>query len=274
MARVLALSSHVAYGSVGLAAITSGLRWFGHEVVTLPTVVLSNHPGHGCFSGVETAPGTLEQIVDSLKANGWLAGIDAVLTGYLPTPAHVAAARTTVLRVREANAGALYVCDPVFGDDPNGLYLDAATAAAIRLGLLPLCDVVTPNRFELSWLSEAPVGTLEAALGAARALEAPAVLASSIPADDDRLATLLASKNTARACFVARRSTAPHGTGDLLAALYLGDLLNGEAPATCLGRAVAAVEASIAASAGGDELSLAGAGMTWERAQALPTAAI
>ncbi len=67
---------------------------------------------------------------------------------------------------------------------------------------------------------------------------------------------------------------APHGTGDLLAALYLGHALNGEAPSACLARAVAAVEASIGMSAGRDELSLAAAGAIWTQAAGLPTAAI
>lgn len=274
MARVLAISSHVAYGSVGLVSITAGLRALGHEVVALPTVVLSNHPGPRCFSGMEIAPDMLSQMVDSLAANDWLGGLDAVVTGYLPTPGHVAAALAAVTRVREANRRALFVCDPVFGDDPHGVYLDIATATAIRADLIPMCDLATPNRFELSWLSGARVETPAEAAAAARAVAAPAVLATSIPGDDDTLATLLVDEGAARACFVARREVVPHGTGDLLAALYLGFLLNGEDPDTCLGRAVAAVETSILASDTADELSLAAAGQTWRHAEALPTAAI
>ena len=72
MPRVLVLSSHVAFGSVGLAAIVPALQALGHEVVALPTIVLSNHPGYACFSGEQIAPATLEQIVDALEANGWL----------------------------------------------------------------------------------------------------------------------------------------------------------------------------------------------------------
>ena len=51
MARVLALSSYVAFGSVGLAATVPALHWLGHEVIALPTVVLSNHPGYPRFAG-------------------------------------------------------------------------------------------------------------------------------------------------------------------------------------------------------------------------------
>ncbi|HEY7669624.1 MAG TPA: pyridoxal kinase [Hyphomicrobium sp.] len=274
MARVLALSSHVAYGSVGLAAIVPALQALGHEVVALPTIVLSNHPGHACFTGVEIAPATLDEILDSLDANGWLSSIDAVLTGYLPTEAHVSVARSAFARVSEANGSAFLVCDPVLGDLPGGLYIDAGAAAATRDHLLPACSLATPNAFELSWLSGEPVETVEDAVVAARVLGVKAVLATSIPAGDDRLATLLVGKKETRACIVPRRETAPHGTGDLLAALYVGHALNGETPDACLARAAAAVEACIGLSAGRNELSLAAAGAIFSQAAGLPTVAV
>jgi len=274
MARVLALSSHVAFGSVGLAAIVPGLHALGHEVVALPTIVLSNHPGYRRFSGIELAPVDLEKIVDALDANGWLAGTDAMLTGYLPTKAHVKTAARTIERVRAANSAALIVCDPVFGDAPKGLFLESEVPAAIAERLLPQCDIATPNGFELSLLTDTPVDSPEAAVGAARALGVPSVLATSIPAGGNTLATLLIGEKEARACFAPRRAAAPHGTGDLLTALYLGHVLNGLGADAALGRAVAAVGASIATSAGRDELSLASAAAIWVGARPLPTAAI
>ncbi len=272
MARVLALSSHVAFGSVGLAATLPALQSLGHEVIAVPTVVLSNHPGYGPFSGERISAATLGQIIDALDANGWLETIDAVLTGYLPAAEHVTAAKAAVGRVRAANPAALYVCDPVFGDEPGGLYLDEATADAIGRHLIPLCDVATPNLFELEWLADMEVHDLDGAFSAARSLDAARVLATSVPAPEERLATLLVDAETARAAFVPRRPAAPHGTGDLIAALYLGHVLNGASPEASLGRAAAAVEACIAASGGREELALTDE--AWKEAEPLPTAAI
>ena len=126
-----------------------------------------------------------------MEANGWLADTAAVISGYLPSPAHVAEARSAVERVRRANPGALYLCDPVFGDEPEGLYLSEATASAIRDELLPLASLATPNRFELAWLAGLPVGDPLEARQAAWALGVPSVLATSIPASDNRLANVL-----------------------------------------------------------------------------------
>ena len=175
-------------------------------------------------------------MLDALEANGWLADTAAVITGYLPSPAHVGEARSAVERVRRANPGALYLCDPVFGDEPEGLYLSEATASAIRDELLPLASLATPNRFELSWLAGLPVGDPTEARQAAWALGVPAVLATSVPADDNRLANVLVIGDERVACFVRRRPSAPHGTGDLLAAMYLGNLLNGAIAGLCARR--------------------------------------
>ncbi len=93
MARILALSSHVAFGSVGLAVIVPALQWLGHEVIVIPTVLLSNHPGYARFAGDPVLPGQIAAMVDALEANGWLADTAAVITGYLPSPAHVGEAQ-------------------------------------------------------------------------------------------------------------------------------------------------------------------------------------
>lgn len=274
MARILVLSSQVAFGTVGLNVTIPALQGLGHEVVALPTVVLSNHPGYGRFAGEHIAPANLEQIGDALDTNGWLRRVDAVLTGYLPTAAHVTMAARMIGRVRAANPPALVVCDPICGDEPEGLYLDAEVPAAIAELLLPQCDLATPNAFELSWLAAMGIASPQDAVAAARKLALPAVLATSVPASDNRLATLLISESTARACYVPRHMTAPHGTGDLLAALYLGHLLIGTELSAALGRSVSAVDLAIALSAGRDELSLAHAGAIWAQAQPLPTVAI
>ena len=42
MARILAISSHVVRGHVGLAASVPALQWLGHEVWALPTVILAS----------------------------------------------------------------------------------------------------------------------------------------------------------------------------------------------------------------------------------------
>jgi pyridoxine kinase len=274
MARVLAISSYVSFGSVGLASIVPALHWLGHEVIAVPTVVLSNHPGYPSFAGERVPAQQIARMVEALEENGWLGETAGVLSGYLPTPAHVAETRAAVERVRAANAGAIFLCDPIFGDDGEGLYLPEAAATALRDELLPLASIATPNRFELAWLAGLPVGDAQEARQAASALGVPGVLATSIPDSDNRLANVLVSGNDAAVCYVRRRASAPHGTGDLLAGMYLGNRLNGHSEGYCLGASVSAVDASVAASMGREELPLAATGALWANARVLPTAPV
>lgn len=257
MGTILALSSHVARGSVGLRAISTAMDTMGHELIQCPTVLLSNHPKHAHCAGRPVAPEMLTAMIEALDANGWLARCDAVLTGYLPTPEHVGVAEALMRRVRARNPASLLVCDPVLGDDPGGLYLPNEVGEALRDRLLPLADIVKPNRFELGYFTGRAVTSVAEAREAATALAVPCVLASSIPAGDGALANVLVTRELAGVATVRHDAAAPHGTGDLLASLFTGGLVAGLPVLTSAGRAVAGVARAIAASDDPDALNLA-----------------
>jgi len=262
MARFLALSSQVAHGHVGLSAIVPALNMLGHEVIALPTVLLSSHPGHAQVAGERVDPDVLGRMLEALAAGGRLATIDGVLTGYLPTPEHVRVAAAAVTLVRGRGPSTIYLCDPVLGDDPKGLYIDVDAAEAIKTVLVPLADWCSPNRFELAWLTGRTVASAADAIVAGRSLDRHRVFATSIPLGGDKLLTMQIEPANAFGCQVTRQEHVPHGTGDLLSAL----LLAGQA----LGQAVASVDAAIDQSRGYDELQLIAAQKTWLSAPAFP----
>jgi pyridoxine kinase len=267
MATVLCISSEVVRGHVGNSAARFVLQRLGHQVWALPTIILANHPGHRHTAGTRTDPAQLLSMLDAIDANGWLGEVDAVLTGYLPTADHVEMARTAIERVRAVRPDAPIVCDPVLGDDPGGLYIEASAAAAVRDRLIPMADIATPNRFELHWLSTAPVDQVQQAVTAARRLGPSLVLATSIP--DSAGATLhnmLVGPRTIDTEAVSRQSAVPHGTGDMLAALFLGHLLHGALPAQALKAAVGGVATAIRFSDGKAELDLVGSQAQWAEA--------
>lgn len=259
MARILAMSSQVAHGAIGLSAVVPALQALGHEVIALPTILLSNHPGHARFAGERVPPDLLRRMVEALDANGWLAGIDAVLTGYLPSVEHVAVARDTVQRLTAKRGGLLYVCDPVLGDDPKGLYIERAAADAILGELVPLAGVLTPNRFELSFITGRPIASLTAATEALEAFGRPAlVIAKSLPGTSaGELINAAASGGVLLTLArIQRRPAAQHGTGDLLAALVLAALVEGLDATQALAIATAVLDRTLATSLGRDELLL------------------
>ena len=260
MATVIALSSLVARGSVGLRAVRAALYRLGHETIELPSVLLSSHLGYGSVAGTPVAPETLLAMIEALDANGWLGAADAILTGYLPSPEHVDVAASLVTRARQKKPDMPLFCDPVLGDMPGGLYLPESVAHAVRDRLVPLATYLTPNAFELAFLSGHAVANPADAAAAARTLGHRSVLASSVPADEGTLANVLVTKDQAAVATVAYDARAPHGTGDLLTALFAGHVLGRSPPADlsdAAGRAVSGVAQAIAASQGEEELMLA-----------------
>ncbi|MEM8626593.1 MAG: bifunctional hydroxymethylpyrimidine kinase/phosphomethylpyrimidine kinase [Pseudomonadota bacterium] len=265
MARVIAFSSQVAWGHIGNSAGVFALQRLGHDVCALPTILLSNRPGLPHVAGAPVPADTLASMIDALDNNGWLGGVDLVMTGYLPTPEHVDVAGRLIDAVRSAQAGekagthkARILCDPVMGDDPKGLYIDPDAAARIRDGLIGRADVITPNRFELSWLSGCDVTGPTSALSAAGALSCPAVVATSVPDADDfiapRLLNLLLTPSD-RGADAARstrfpvphRGKVPNGTGDFLAGLIAAVWLRGLTLPAAIATSVACVDTAILA---------------------------
>jgi len=284
MPAILAISSQVASGHIGLSAIVPALQSLGRNVIALPTVLLSNHPAHPHCSGVRVDPAELEKMFAALQANGRLADVGTVLTGYLPTVGHVDFTCSAIRHLKKArqtaDAPLRIICDPILGDDPKGLYIAEDAATAVRGRLLPLADAIMPNRFELSWLSGLPVNSMREAIAAARSLGRTVTLATSIPAPNPNssffsgpatgnsaLATVLITSEAARTCLSPRHQLVPHGTGDLLSGLYAAET-SLEAPA--LGIISARLQHVISESLGRPELSLISASQTWQGLAPLP----
>ncbi|MGI9409696.1 MAG: bifunctional hydroxymethylpyrimidine kinase/phosphomethylpyrimidine kinase [Hyphomicrobiaceae bacterium] len=255
MSRFLAISSQVACGHVGLSAIVPAIQAMGHEVIALPTVILSNHPGHAHVAGERIADGLLQSMVDALSANGWLSGLDVMLTGYLPSADHVAFAAATIAKVKAASPQVSFLCDPILGDEAEGLYLDAQAADEIRDKLLPLADIALPNRFELGWLTDRSIDSVEDAVGAAAVLPCSAALVTSVPCANDQIANLLTNASGTEICPHPQMRDVPKGTGDFLSGVFAAD----PDLARTTGRVTALVEASV----GRDHIAIAEARDSW-----------
>lgn len=237
MGRVLAISSQTVYGPVGNSAAVPALQQSGHEVLALPTVVLSNHPGHGKPVGLATPAPLITDMLSSLDRLGAFRGLDAVLTGYFASAAQVVAATKQITTLKEVNQALHVLVDPVIGDH-GALYVAVDVAEAIRDLLLPLATITTPNLFELLWLSG------ETGVSAAvRKLNVAETIVTSVP-DGANLKTQLHAGGLVLDHTMTRREQVPNGTGDFLSGCYLAEQLQapaGEAFAAAMTRLEAAV---------------------------------
>lgn len=226
--NILSIQSSVAFGHVGNSAAVFALQRMGIEVWPVNTVQFSNHPGYGAHRGVVLAPETVAEILRGLEERGAYGDCDAVLSGYVGDAATGATIVEAAERVRAANPAAVYCCDPVIGDVDRGVYVRPGIPELLRDRAVPAATVVTPNQFELEFLTGRTVGDLASALDAADALRRrgpEVVLITSLrrtDGQDDEIEMLAVTGEGAWLVAKPALALSPNGTGDLTAALFLG----------------------------------------------------
>jgi len=255
MAKVLAISSHVVRGHVGLDATVPALQWLGHEVWALPTVIVASRPGLGRMARHELSASELAGMLAALEADGCWASLDAVMTGYFVAADAVVAAAEAVRRIKAANPRIRVLVDPVLGD-AGRLYVLPETAEAVRRELIPQAAIVTPNLFELQWLAGIAASGIDATVQAARRLGPATVVVTSAAEKGATVTTLLVTRSERIEREASRRAGIPNGAGDLFAGLLLGHLLSGRADLAALDASLADLDRVLAASAGRDVLQL------------------
>ncbi|WP_265517862.1 pyridoxal kinase PdxY [Nitratireductor luteus] len=256
---VIVISSHVARGAVGNRTIVFALESCGHPVWAVPTIVLPWHPGHGPATRIVPPAEEFAAFMCDLERAPWLGQVGAVISGYLGEASQADAVASLVTAVRKASPRAIYLCDPVMGD-AEGQYVAETTAIAVRDRLMPIADVATPNRFELSWMTGRKLDSIAAVRAAASAAKPPAMLVTSTPGEAaGNIGNLLISSGSALLAEHPLVENPPKGTGDLVAALYVSRLLKGDGAEEALRYATSGVFQAVerACARGADELTLA-----------------
>ncbi|HXT08017.1 MAG TPA: pyridoxal kinase PdxY [Roseiarcus sp.] len=255
MGAILSIQSHVVYGHVGNSAAAFALQRLGREVWPLHTVQFSSHAGYPGWRGEAFPPALIGDCVAGLDAIGALAHCAGVLTGYLGRAETGQAALGALAAVRARNPQAAYACDPVIGDDGRGVYVRDGVPEFLRERALPAAAIVSPNAFELGYLTGLPVASRAEAVAALQALRARGPLvayATSLRLDDtpaDALDLVVAAPEGAWRVRTPRLPIAVNGAGDLFSALFLHEWLASHDAAGALASAAARVYAVVAATA-------------------------
>jgi pyridoxine kinase len=234
---ILSIQSSVAYGHVGNSAATFPLMRMGVEVWPVITVHFSNNTGYPSWRGPLLTADDVRDVVRGIDELGVLGECDAVLSGYQGAADSGSAILEAVALVKERNPAALYCCDPVLGDVGRGFFVAPGIPELMRDAVVPQAQVITPNQFELEFLTGRQVSTLAevvAAAQAARALGPETVLVTSVDVTDLAPGTLDLVVATGAGTW---RVTTPRldgtfqGAGDLTAAVFLARLLQAGDPA-------------------------------------------
>src|SRR2546423_8331983 len=151
--NILSIQSHVTYGHVGNAAATFPLQRIGVEVWPIHTVQLSNHTGYDAWTGRVFDAALITELLQGIGERGLLGQCDGILSSYMGSAETGAAILDAVARVNAANPRARYCCDPVIGDVGRDVFVRRDIPEFMRDHALPAADIVTPNQFELDYLT-------------------------------------------------------------------------------------------------------------------------
>ncbi|MBL3700219.1 pyridoxal kinase PdxY [Leucobacter luti] len=245
--RILSIQSAVAYGHVGNSAVVFPLQRLGVDVMPVYTVCFSNHTGYGAWRGPMLSGDDVREIVTGIEERGGLAGVDAVLSGYQGSDSIGDAILDAVARVKQHSPDAIYACDPVLGNAASGCHVSPEVQNLIRDRVVPAADLITPNQFELGFLTGTTPDTLDstlAAADAARALGPSSVLVTSVVRPDRPADTIEMLAVTPDGAWLVQTPQLPlkaNGSGDVTAALFTAHLRRTGDPAAALGRTAASV---------------------------------
>lgn len=245
--RILSIQSTVAYGHVGNSAAVFPLQRMGVEVMPVPTVCFSNHTGYGAWRGPLLSGDDVREIVTGIEERGGLAGVDAVLSGYQGSDSIGDAILDAVARVKHHSPDAVYACDPVLGNAQSGCHVATEVQNLIRDRVVPAADLITPNQFELGFITGTSPDTLESTLAsvdAARALGPSSVLVTSVERPERQAGTIEMLAVTPEGAWLVQKPQLPikaNGSGDVTAALFTAHLRRTGDPAAALGRTAASV---------------------------------
>ena len=261
---ILSIQSSVAYGHVGNSAAAFPLMRLGVEVWPVFTVHFSNHTGYGAWRGPLMSAGDVAEVILGIDERDVLHTVDAVLSGYQGTKEVGAEVLRAVALVKQRNPDAIYCCDPVIGDVGRGVFVRPGIPEFMRDSLVPAAQIVTPNHFELDFLTGRHSETITEIVEAADDLRSRGpelVLVTSAVAQANSLTMLAVSSAGAWQVTTPLLDRTFTGSGDLTAAMFLAAYLETRDPGIAVGRTAAIVYSVLKATtdAGSAELLLVGA---------------
>jgi pyridoxine kinase len=245
--KILSIQSAVAHGHVGNSAAVFPLQRIGVEVLPVYTVTFSNHTGYGAWRGPMISPEDVRDVITGIAERGVLPEIDVVLSGYQGGEGIADVIVETVARVKAANPGAVYACDPVMGNAASGCFVAPAIPVLLRERVVPVADIITPTQFELGFLTGTEPGDLRSTLAsvdAARAMGPSTVLVTSVQRPDRPEGTiemLAADDEGAWIVQTPHLALKANGSGDVTAALFTAHYRATGDAATALARTASSV---------------------------------
>ena len=225
--RILTMQDLSCVGQCSLTVALPVLSAYGVEAAVLPTALLSNHTMFKTWSYLDLTP-EIESIYGKWRENGFL--FDGFLLGYL--------GKSSLMDLAEkcfddfSGEGAKIIIDPAFGDNGK-LYggFDGEYVKAMA-NLIRRADVILPNITEASYLTGIPYREkygrdyVEKLLKGLARLTSGAVIITGVE-ENGMIGEAIYAGGETEYVTAELLPARLHGTGDIFAAVFAAEYLNG-----------------------------------------------
>lgn len=262
MTTVLSIQSAVAYGHAGNSAAVFPLQRLGVDVWPVYTVNFSNNTDYGSWRGPLISASDVWEVVQGVGDRGVLGDVDALLCGYLGTPQVGQVIIDSYDLVKQHNPGAILCADPVMGDVDRGFYARPGIPEFWRDHVVAKADIMTPNLFELQFLTGRSTQSLDDVVAAAQDLRAKGpevvVVTSVVGTDleDDVMRIIAVGEDAVWEVTTPVLDRKFTGSGDLTTAMFLAHWLRSGDLGEALGATASIVYSVLEATTAADHKEL------------------
>ncbi len=242
--RVAAINDISGFGRCSLTVAIPVISSFGIQVCPFPTALLSAHTGFNAYSFADLTP-FMDEYAAKWRELG--IGFDCVYSGFLGSEAQI----DIVSRFADEHSDALFLVDPVMGDE--GVIYKTYTKEMCE-SMRRLCakaDIITPNLTEACILLNRPYpkedlakDEIEKMLRLLNQLGAKNIVITGIPHSGGFINAVYSQEETAL-FESAHIDIDINGSGDLFASLLCGYVLKGNSFKAAVEKAGAYVSRAI-----------------------------
>lgn len=234
MKGILSIQSHVVYGHAGNSSAVFPIQRMGIEAWPIHTVQYSNHTQYEQgWKGERFCADQIKNLAQGLDNINQFANCDAIISGYLGSAEQCHAVEEVVIKAKQKNNRAIYVCDPVMGDPDKGCIVPEGVTEQLTQNLMRHADVIVPNQFELTQFTGVAISSLyDAVTACKKAMEygPRMVLVKDVASPSEGVFSSILA--TPHACFLVQRpkldfEKAPVGVGDLITSVFTACLVKG-----------------------------------------------
>ena len=231
--KILSIQSKVVYGYVGNNIAELAIQLHGLDVISFPTVFLSAHTGHRPIHGKAISKEFFEELILGIEEIDVLDSTFCIITGYIGSEDILLSSSKFIQRIKKAYPEKLYICDPVMGDINTGLYVPESVAAKLMATLIPYCDILTPNFFELEYILQrkiSTIGEIEESVKANSLLAKKIIIATGCHLEDTpegQIETVVIEGDRVERIYSYNIDIDTVGTGDLFTAIFASQLAKG-----------------------------------------------